>query len=517
MFLTLQQIRAIEHTAADKYQLDLMELAASAISTWVSDHFTQQQPILVLIGPGNNGGDGLVAASKLHRLGYNICVNVVVPHLSGPTAKLLDQFIQQGGKQLLDWEPQPYDLIIDAIFGIGINTMLDSTLIMLFKTINQSTADNNVTNNKKPIVLAIDTPSGFDPFTGQIYGATITATHTLTFISDKPGFYTGDGLDITLAVTLVPLIDIADYADVINTIPVAQKVNFNILQAVDYQHLARNRRKNTHKGDFGTVAIIGGNVGMHGALYLAAKAAMLLGSGKVTMAAIDPAFNYDYSMPELMLSSVEHVLDYMNTYSVIVVGPGFGTDKLALNYLRKLVTLASDNGAYPHQSLVPKYGFIFDADALNLIAAHAKLQRDFTAITPKIITPHPAEAARLLAIDVASVQNNRLKAVTNLATSFNAIALLKGAGSLIHDNNNNIYVNQTGNPALANAGQGDTLCGITSSLVAQGLELAIALKLAVYIQGMAADELSGTVGCIGVLASEIALASRAVLNHLLYK
>ncbi|MBP9743163.1 MAG: NAD(P)H-hydrate dehydratase [Burkholderiales bacterium] len=492
-FLNIAQIRHIEAEAFAKHKLNLMDEAGAAIAYLVKSIITKPQKILILVGRGNNGGDGVVAALKLHALGYGVAIFPVSAKLNPSTENLIAQFTADKGKVLtrLPTKFDNYDLIIDAILGIGINGMLEERLIQLIDIINQS---------GKPI-LAIDTPTGLDPFSAQVYGNAVRAHYTITFISDKPGFYTGHGIDLVGRVTLETLVNLEDYS--LTGAQTVTKIVANELERINYLPLIR-KIHNTNKGMFGTVAIIGGNCGMHGALYLAARAAMLLGSGKVIMAPIDDKFLPDFLTPELMLTSPKKVLKNLKEYSVIVIGPGFGVNEKALKILSQLIS------AKIHACI------IVDADALNLIAANPQLHADFKLIADKIITPHPGEAARLLGVSVNEVEQNRFAALNKLKMKFNATVLLKGAGSLIEDSNC-IYLNQTGNTALSNAGQGDTLCGVAAAFIAQGMDLSSAIRLGVYLQGSAAEALSGSIGYNGVLATEIALTARNLLNQLLYK
>ena len=199
------------------------------------------------------------------------------------------------------------------------------------------------------------------------------------------------------------------------------------------------------------VAIIGGNKGMHGALYLAGRAALMCGSGKVILASLDDDFKPEYSIPELIIRSAKEVLNELSAYDVIIIGPGFGVDNKALKFLTKFIDKQ------------PQSKIVFDADALNLIAQNSELHYLFSGIRNKIITPHPGEAARLLGISVNQVMANRFLCINELSNKYASTTLLKGCGSLIMVNDIT-YINQTGNSALSNAGQGDTLCGIIASL-----------------------------------------------------
>lgn len=277
----------------------------------------------------------------------------------------------------------------------------------------------------------------------------------------------------------------------------------NDLASINYVKLIR-KEQNTHKGTFGTVLVIGGNSGMPGALYLASRAALLMGSGKVILAPLDKSIGVDYLYPELMFRHYKEVLSDLTSYSVVIIGPGLGGNKKALSLLSKIIKSNS------------KQIFIFDADALNLIAKHTDLQKKFKLVTNKIITPHSLEAARLLNTTVENIEGNRVDSVVKLANKFNAITLLKGHRSLIYANNK-IYQNETGNSALSTGGQGDSLCGMIAAFIACGMENVEALRFAVYLHGRSADEIVKTHGFNGITASETTKNARQILNHILYK
>lgn len=275
----------------------------------------------------------------------------------------------------------------------------------------------------------------------------------------------------------------------------------NSLGHIDFSLLVRHKT-NTHKGDFGTVAIIGGNKGMHGSMYLAGRAAALCGAGKVILASLDNSFISDMLMPELMTAKVKDVIKHIDDYSVVVIGPGLGRDDKA-NLLIKTLLDKQPSGK-----------FIFDADALNVIAMHPNWHYPFRNLPHKIITPHVKEASVLLATEVEEVQRSRVSCVKKLSEYYNATTVLKGHHSLIYDGAS-LTVNPTGNQGLSNAGQGDTLCGIIASCVAQGLSLYDALLLGVYIHGLCADVmLEKYPAYIGMIASEVAYVAREIINKI---
>ena len=261
------------------------------------------------------------------------------------------------------------------------------------------------------------------------------------------------------------------------------------------------RQKDAHKGLHGSVVIIGGADGMIGAALLAARAALLLGAGRTYACLLaEDAPSIDILHPEIMMRSM-HDLDHLKPLDCAVIGPGLGmlnTAKDALkNWLKKKIPL------------------VLDADALNLISADpslAKLLKERSA--PSVVTPHAGEAARLLNVTADQIQKNRESSALQLAQDFRCTVVLKGAGTLISQNNQ-LLLNTTGNAALASGGTGDVLAGMIASFVAQGLNVLEACKTAVYLHGTAADNLvAQEIGPIGLTASEVAIEARYLINQL---
>ncbi len=258
----------------------------------------------------------------------------------------------------------------------------------------------------------------------------------------------------------------------------------------------------SHKGSFGSVAILGGDTGMVGAVLLAARAALFCGAGRVYAAFLcEDAPKVDICHPEIMLHSAD-TLSNLKQLSCVVIGPGLGKSKTALQLLEFAV-------AQPVTLLI-------DADGLNLISQHPHLATILkTRQAETILTPHPAEAARLLGVSVENIQNNRVESAKKLASFYHTTCVLKGAGSICAHFNGEWFINSTGNPALATGGTGDVLSGIIGSLIAQGLGALDAAKLGVYVHGAAADALVAQgIGPVGLTASEVSQEARKQINLL---
>ncbi len=276
----------------------------------------------------------------------------------------------------------------------------------------------------------------------------------------------------------------------------------NLLLASLFQPALPPRRPDAHKGDAGSVAMVGGASGMLGAVLLAARAAQLMGAGRVyaaMLASDGPAL--DLNQPEIMFRRPEQ-LTQLAQLDALVIGPGLGVSEAAMALL----------DFWLRQDLP----LLLDADALNLLAQHAylvELCQSRSAET--VITPHVGEAARLLATSSAAIQKNRTDSALQLARLLHASCVLKGAASLCAHHSGACFINSTGNPSLATAGTGDVLSGMAGSFMAQGLSGFEAIKLAVYVHGAAADALVAQgIGPLGLTASELAMSARRILNQL---
>lgn len=262
------------------------------------------------------------------------------------------------------------------------------------------------------------------------------------------------------------------------------------------------RSPDAHKGSFGSVAIVGGDTGMTGAVLLASRAALFCGAGRVHavfLAADAPSV--DICQPEIMLHPAS-ALTNLAQLSCIVIGPGLGQSKAAIALLEFCM-------AQPIPLLI-------DADGLNLISLHPHLLEALQhRQVPAVMTPHPAEAARLLKTTVEDIQQHRQQSAQIIARKFQAVCVLKGAGSICAHYDGSWFINTTGNPGLASSGSGDVLSGMIGSLIAQGLNVLQAAKLGVYVHGAAADQLvADGIGPVGLTASEVAQEARKQINQL---
>jgi hydroxyethylthiazole kinase-like uncharacterized protein yjeF len=487
--LLIEDVRAVEAlAAAEAPGRNLMELAGRAAAELARDLLlADKRSVLVLAGPGNNGGDGFIVARHLKSWWYQVCVVFAGERdrLSDEARAAHDAWLAAGGELLADIPAVRFDLIIDALFGIGLQRDLSDRHAELVGRINALGAP----------ILALDIPSGVHADTGRVLGSAVRAEHTATFIALKPGLLTLDGPDHAGTLHVYDL-----GLDVASLHPPAGRVVPTALLS----HVLPPRARNSHKGTFGSLGIVGGAAGMTGAALLAGRAALNLGAGRTYLgllgareAPVDPM------QPELMLRQADEVVE-MRHLDCLVVGPGLGQSPPA----RSLVARALERD-------IP---LVLDADALNLIAAHDALAEVCAArASATLFTPHPAEAARLLKLDTTAVQADRIRSASILSERFAASVALKGVGTVIAERSGGWWINTSGNPGLASAGMGDVLSGLIGALLAQGVLPDAALVASVHLHGLAADEcLKHSGGPIGMAASEVTHAARRLLNARIY-
>jgi len=480
--LDVAELRAVEAQYAEQPLMERAGLAAAEVARGLCGDRGGQ--MVVLAGPGNNGGDALVAARFLRSWFHDVVVifRDDAQSLPADAAVAYRAFIGAGGTTVATLPERAPSLIVDGLFGIGLKRPIEGPHAALVEWANATGAQ----------LLAIDIPSGLDAITGHARAPTVRASATATFIALKPGLLTGDGPDHCGALSVHPLgLDAPSGAR-------GHRLDWPVLAAMLPTVLTR-RVRNVNKGTFGTLGILGGSEGMSGALILAGRAALRSGAGKVWLGYLmaDPP-KFDTGMPELMLRHAGAVLEAET--DALVMGPGLGTSDAARSLLMRALALP-----------IP---VALDADALNLIARDPALFAATQARSaPTLATPHPGEAARMLASDIASVQNDRMRAAREIAQRLSANVVLKGAGSVLAHPDGTWDINASGGPALATAGSGDVLSGILGALLAQGIDAKAALRIAVCVHGAAADALVAR-GCgpLGVTASELPDAARELLN-----
>ncbi len=478
-------LRHIEATAADQPLMQRAGRAAADLATAICAE--RGASVLILAGPGNNGGDAFEVATLLRERFFDTHVVFVglANDLPMDAADALRRFVDKGGSSLpaipdrLHWS-----LIVDGLFGIGLKREIGDPYAGLIRSANALAIRDGCP------LLALDCPSGLDADTGKLHGATIRASHTITFIGAKPGLLTGDGPDHCGEISIDPL-DLDPQS-------LSLSAGCSISRTLFSDHL-KARPRNSHKGSNGNAGVLGGAPGMVGGALLAARAALRLGSGRVYVGLLDehaPAL--DLLQPELMLRTPGRLL--ATGLTALACGPGMGDSHEARVLLENACQL--------------ELPLVLDADALNLVAEEGELHVALaTRSAPTLLTPHPAEAARLLDCDVPTVQADRITAALELATHYKALVALKGCGTVVASPEGTWFINTNGNPGLATAGSGDVLTGFVTALLAQGWPPLDALLAAVHLHGSAADRLVAE-GCgpLGLSAGELIDSARHVLN-----
>ena len=472
-----------------------MERAGLAAAEVAQNILGDGGSVLVVAGPGNNGGDALVTARILQQRWYKVDVvfSGQPDRLPADAAQALAAWVAAGGHCLSDIPAHgQWKLIVDGLFGIGLTRKLESPFAEQLARINELGALGAQ-------VLSLDIPSGLGADNGQPLGLArapaVQADHTVTFLCLKPGLLTADGPDYCGQLHLRTL-DIAA--------PEHLPASGWLLEQSVVADLLQPRTLNTHKGAFGSVGILGGAESMLGAPLLAARAALKLGAGQVHVSHLSdnpPAI--DLFQPELMLHRPAALFEKCKL-SCLVVGPGMGRSAAAGEWL-----------AHALRSELP---LLLDADALNLIGGSSELQSLVTQRTATtLMTPHPAEAARLIGVSTHDILYQRVEVASQIASQFNAFVALKGAGTLCAMPNGSYFINSSGNPGLASAGTGDVLSGFIGALIAQGLHPRDALLMGVFLHGAAADQLAQQgIGPIGMTATDVIDAARALLNTWVY-
>ncbi|WWO97908.1 MAG: bifunctional ADP-dependent NAD(P)H-hydrate dehydratase/NAD(P)H-hydrate epimerase [Candidatus Dasytiphilus stammeri] len=471
---TVRDTQQIENEYLDNNKgittFNLMERAGKAAFDYIYNLYPNARKWLVLCGPGNNGGDGYIVACLAQAAGIEITLLSCTNSSSKEARKARNQWLMSGGKICqpdIDW-PKNIDLIIDGLLGFKLNRAVTYPYNILIKKANQSHLP----------IFSLDIPSGLSAETGASLGDVIKATHTITFITLKPGLLTGKARKYVGNL----------HYNSLGCDEFLKKKDASIkrMDADCLPILLPSRCPISHKRDHGRLLIIGGDSGTAGAVRLAGEAALRTGSGLVKILTkkynIIPILS---NRPELMVDELRiDTLDYsLNWADIIVVGPGLGQrnwGKKALSIIQK--------------STKP---MLWDADALIMLSEKPDQRHN------RIITPHPGEAAKLLNISIAEVESNRLDAAQSLANKYGGIVVLKGAGTIIASYEGDLVIADVGNAGMASGGMGDVLSGIIGSLLGQQLSYYQAACAGCIIHGAAADLLASKLGMRGILASDI--------------
>lgn len=493
---TAEQLRRLDRSAIDSHGIpgiELMERAGRCLVDNVLEIYPQSSSWMVFCGGGNNGGDGYIVARLVKEAGFAVAVCALKsPHaLSGDAATAAQRWHSAGG-ETLPWpvsDLSRYDVIIDALFGTGLDRAPRDDYAKAIRVMNSS---------GKPLV-AVDIPSGLNADSGNVMETAVDADLTVTFIGHKRGLYTADGSDKCGVIRFSDLQTPDSVRDSIGESGILIREN------TIGQYL-RPRRRNSHKGSFGWVLGIGGNSSMSGAVRLCGEAALRSGAGKVTLATSpEHASLVNLACPELMVRGVRRgrqLQTLLGQVNVIVLGTGLGQTSWSENLFKTCM-----------KTDLP---VVLDADGLNILA-RLYPEMGQSKELPRgrwILTPHPAEAGRLLGCTPSNVQQDRVGTALKLAQLFDATIALKGCGTVVADPTGRYAICPLGNPGMATAGTGDVLAGVISALVAQQLDLWEATICGVVAHARAGDLAAEKKGQRGMIASDIIEQLPTVLNPL---
>ncbi len=479
--LTPSQMQQVDQKAIHKMQIPsilLMEHAAYQVFSYVKEHYNRQA-ICIVCGPGNNGGDGLAIARQLKM--WSDC-KISITMMASPDkltedGKTYFNICQNIGIELIQYTSEAEeviisriksaDIIVDALFGTGLTRPVQGQYKKIIEEINKA-------NGK---IISVDIPSGIDGLTGQIQGVCVKADCTITFVRPKLGLYLYPAIEYTGEVRVAEI-------GIPEELVKETKVIAFSLEKEEMKALLPVRPMRSNKGSFGKVLVIGGSLGMAGAISLTSIAAYKVGCGTVTT--VVPrcileimqqklteamAIGLEDSDGRFAHEAAHKIKVLLPNYHVVAIGPGIGRDKVIQSIL--LEVLESDRPC------------IIDADALYFIPEVLEILKVRKA--PTIVTPHPGEMARMVGATIQEVLENPLKYVKDFARKFNTITVLKLEKTVIADTTGIIYINRYGNSGLAKGGSGDTLTGIITGLLAQHIAPIDAAKLGVYLQTRSAD------------------------------
>jgi NAD(P)H-hydrate epimerase len=477
----------------------LMERAGSGLVAALEQAFgsTQGKRVIILCGKGNNGGDGFVAARLLHRRRTQVRVLMMSPasELSRDAAVMYRQFVRTAGKSavhlytsksLVSSLLRESDLIIDALLGTGLSSDVTGQYADAIDCINEA---------GRPVVAA-DLPSGLHADTGAILGRAVRASLTVTFGLPKLGLYQSHGVDLAGSVSLIDIGIPQAYIEAIRS-------HTTLITPASVRAVLPARRPASHKGTFGHAGIIAGSVGKTGAAAMAAKAALRIGTGLVTVAV--PAGVNDVLESKLLeamtipmpdtkartfsRSALDRLKTFITTRTAVAIGPGLSTHPETVELVQALMK-DLDRPA------------VLDADALNALAGRASV---LTACkTPPILTPHPGEMARLEANATSqSINTDRIGTAVRFARERGTFVVLKGARTVVARPDGAAAICPTGNPGMATAGTGDVLTGMIVGLLAQGLAPWEAACAGTFLHGCAGDLAAADKGPAGLIAGDV--------------
>ena len=490
---TREIVREIDRKTIKEYGIPgliLMENAGRAVSEVIHSEFPEASRISIFCGGGNNGGDGFVLARHLINSGKEVITYLLKSknEYRGDAKTNLNSLlkISKNIKKLSSnfSNYKKCDLIVDAIFGTGLDREVKGTYKKIIERINTF---------KTPII-SVDLPSGIDANKGVPLGVSVRAKVTVTFIIPKLGISIYPGLDYSGKIYVA---DITTPKILENGIP------YELTTFKKCKSIIHERPADTHKGSYGHTLIIAGSAGKTGAAALAAHSAVRSGSGLVTVGVPKSIINsIDEKIVEAMSEgfedngngllsekSLKHALASLKSKTSLAIGPGISVNKSTEKFLLSLLT----------KLRVP---VVADADAVNIIAKNKVVLKKLKV--PVILTPHPGEMARLTGKSSKEIQSSRVEIARKFAVNYNCYLILKGARSVIATPKGRVYINPTGNPGMSSGGMGDILTGVISGLISQKYSPEDACLLGTFIHGLSGDIVAEKIGISGITATDVA-------------
>ena len=487
--LTASEMKACDHGTIEQAGIPsmvLMERAALAVAEVLIKRYPDRNRVLVVAGKGNNGGDGLAIGRLLAKAGRQVTFFQMSGNYSEEARKQREILLHLGFSICDIWPDGEYDIIIDALLGIGITGEVREDTRAIIQHMNQCRRQNAggdlKTHRMIPVICAVDLPSGIDTDTGAVCGEAVKADLTVTFQYLKKAHLLYPGREYCGKVYLRD-VGIENYGICAETAFTYEKE--------EAKNLLPQRKTSGHKGTFGKVLLYAGSREMSGAALLCARAVLCSGAGMLKV--LTEETNHALLravLPEAMLAT-DPVKD-LKWADVLVAGPGIGTSKEAKETLTRLLCA----------SHLPT---VLDADALNLLAddpALMELVKEKASKQPVILTPHPGEFLRLSGLAMTDYQQEREKAIRTFQEQSHCVLVSKDACTLVTDGAA-LYLNSTGNDGMATAGSGDVLTGVIGSLLAQGIPAFDAASKGVFLHGLAGDEAALKKGKHGMIASDL--------------
>jgi NAD(P)H-hydrate epimerase len=514
--VTATEMRLLEKRAVESgiSLPDLMQNAGKAVAEEISGIFEpiSGKRVLVLIGPGNNGGDGLVAARQLKDAGALVDVYLVSPR--DPNDSVLAESVKSGlspiessadvgFKRLIEFLAEA-DIVLDAVFGTGLTRPIQGAPAAVLALVAEARAER-----PEMAVVALDLPSGLDADTGAVDLLTLAADYTITLGFAKRGFFLFPGADHTGQI-LVADIGIPEEA--------ADDISTEIIDEHNVLAVLPDRPFDSNKGTFGKVMVVAGSAEYVGAAALVCQAASRTGAGFVTLAgktSLHPVFAVkltetthlllpETSTGELSTEAADVVGGRLNNYDAAAIGPGLGQSAETVEFIHRVLSAVPD-----------RLKIVLDADALNTLALTPDWWQVFEH--PAILTPHPGEFSRLSGLTIEQIQSDRIETARKYAAKWQKVVVLKGAHTVVAAPDGRVAVSPSANPALATAGTGDVLTGIIAGLLAQGLDEFDAAWAGIYVHAMAGEAVRSNLGDCGMIASDLLIqiprAIKAIKEH----